>query len=91
MPTSKETSLIDSVEVAADGQLVKTDDLNVIQPRRPGPSLWAVLQKWILALPTSTEAQQQRRRSLQTELERVVREFDNGNGLGEDGVCHPKS
>ncbi|KAL3438148.1 kinase-like domain-containing protein [Aspergillus tetrazonus] len=86
MPTSKETSLIDSVEVAADGQPVKTDDLNVIQPRRPGPSLWTVLQKWILALPTSTEAQQQRRRSLQKELERVVRELDNGNGLGEDGL-----
>ncbi|RDW76561.1 putative ethanolamine kinase [Aspergillus mulundensis] len=87
MPKSgKGTSLLDSVEVAADGLPVKTDDLKVIQPRRPGPSLWAVLQKWILALPTTTEAQKQRRRSLQTELERVVREFDNGEGLGEDGL-----
>ncbi|KAL4899571.1 hypothetical protein BDW74DRAFT_163427 [Aspergillus multicolor] len=82
----KGTSLLESVEVAADGLPVKTDDLEVIQPQRPGPSLWAVLQKWILALPTSTEAQKQRRRSLQTELERVVREFDNGEGLGEDGL-----
>ncbi|KAL2828513.1 kinase-like domain-containing protein [Aspergillus cavernicola] len=81
-----EVSLIDSVEVAADGQPVKMDDLNVIQPRRAGPNIWSVTQKWILALPTGTEAQRQRRRSLQKELERVVREFDHGSGLGEDGL-----
>jgi ethanolamine kinase len=79
--------LLDSVEVSADGQPVKTDDLKIIEPRRPGPNIWSVLQKWILALPTGTEAQRQRRRSLQIELERVVREFDNDNGLGKDGVC----
>ncbi|OJI97385.1 hypothetical protein ASPVEDRAFT_79108 [Aspergillus versicolor CBS 583.65] len=82
----KGDSLLDSVEVSADGQPVKTNDLNVIQPRRPGPNLWTVLQRWILALPASTEAQCERRRDLQTELERVVREFDTGNGLGEDGL-----
>ncbi|KAL4924433.1 putative ethanolamine kinase [Aspergillus undulatus] len=87
VPTSgKETSLLDSVEVSADGQPVKADDLNLIQPRRPGPNLWSVLQKWILALPICTETQRQRRRSLQTELRRVVREFDHGNGLGDDGL-----
>ncbi|KAL4866457.1 hypothetical protein BDV12DRAFT_172820 [Aspergillus spectabilis] len=84
--SQKEVSLLDSVEVSADSQPVKTDDLKIIEPRRPGPNIWSVLQKWILALPTSTEAQRQRRRSLQTELERVVREFDNDNGLGEDGL-----
>ncbi|KAL4942351.1 hypothetical protein BDV06DRAFT_192430 [Aspergillus oleicola] len=84
--SGKETSLLDSVEVSADGRPVKTDDLNIIQPRRPGPNLWTVLQKWILALPASTDAQRERRRSLQTELERVVREFDHGNGLGDDGL-----
>ncbi|KAL2863692.1 putative ethanolamine kinase [Aspergillus lucknowensis] len=87
LPTSrKETSLLDSVKVSADGQPVKADDLNVIQPRRPGANMWSVLQKWILALPASTEAQRQRRRSLQKELERVVHEFDHGKGLGEDGL-----
>ncbi|KAJ0416059.1 kinase-like domain-containing protein [Aspergillus carlsbadensis] len=84
--SNQKTSLLDSVEVSADGQSVKTDDLQVIQPRQPGANLWTVLQKWILALPTGTEAQRQRRRSLQTELERVVREFDNGKGLGEHGL-----
>lgn len=82
----KGASLLNSVEVSADGQPVKTDGLNVIQPRRPGPNLWTVLQRWILALPASTEAQCERQRGLQTELERVVREFDTGNGLGEDGL-----
>ncbi|OJJ63549.1 hypothetical protein ASPSYDRAFT_243093 [Aspergillus sydowii CBS 593.65] len=82
----KGASLLDSVEVSTDGQPVKTNDLNVIQPRRPGPNLWTVLQRWILALPTDTETQCERRRGLQTELERVVREFDTGNGIGEDGL-----
>ncbi|KAI9372490.1 kinase-like domain-containing protein [Aspergillus egyptiacus] len=79
-------SLLDSVEVSADGQPVKADDLNVIQPRRPGPNIWSVLQRWILALPAATDAQRERRRGLQKELEWVVREFDHGQGLGEDGL-----
>jgi ethanolamine kinase len=49
--------------------------------------MWTVLQKWILALPTTTEEQRTRRRALQKELERVVRELDDGRGLGDDGVC----
>ncbi|KAL4917611.1 kinase-like domain-containing protein [Aspergillus aurantiobrunneus] len=86
LPAAKGASLLDSVEVSADGQPVKPDDLDVIRPRRQGPHLWSVLQKWILALPAGTEEQRQRRRGLQTELERVVREFDDGNGLGDDGL-----
>jgi hypothetical protein len=49
--------------------------------------MWTVLQKWIFALPTTTEEQRTRRRALQKELERVVRELDDGRGLGDDGVC----
>ncbi|KAL3470596.1 kinase-like domain-containing protein [Aspergillus californicus] len=79
-------SLLDSVDVDVDGQPVKTDDLDVIRPRRAGPNIWSVTQKWILVLPVGTEAQRARRRSLQNELQRVVREFDHGNGLGEDGL-----
>ncbi|KAL4786091.1 kinase-like domain-containing protein [Aspergillus varians] len=86
-PTSaKGTSLLDSVEMTADGQPATTDDLNVIQPRRPGPNIWSVIQKWVLALPAGTESQRQRRRNLQAELERVVREFDDGQGPGDDGL-----
>ncbi|KAL4809496.1 kinase-like domain-containing protein [Aspergillus unguis] len=83
---SKEVSLLDSVEVSTNGDPAQTDDLTAIQPRRPGPSLWTVLQKWILALPAGTDDQKQRRRRLQSELEWVVQELDTGDGLGDDGL-----
>ncbi|KAL4894063.1 kinase-like domain-containing protein [Aspergillus ambiguus] len=57
-----------------------------IQPRQPGPNMWTVLQKWVLALPTATEEQRSRRVRLQEELQRVVRELDDGKGLGENGL-----
>lgn len=61
-------------------------ELSLFQTRHPGPSLWTVLQKWILVLPTATEEQRARRFSLQKELDRVVKELDDGKGIGEDGV-----
>lgn len=62
-------------------------DITVIQPRRAGPSIWAVLQKWVLALPVTTPEQRARRLSLQAELQWVVEALDDGKGIGEDGVC----
>jgi hypothetical protein len=62
-------------------------DITVIQPRRAGPSIWAVLQKWVLALPVATPEQRARRLSLQAELQWVVDLLDDGKGIGEDGVC----
>ena len=82
----KTLSTIHQVELESEHPKPK-EDLRVIQPRRPGPSIWAVLQKWVLALPTATEEQRARRLQLQKELERVVAEFDDGKGIGEDGVC----
>lgn len=63
------------------------DEITVIQPRRGGPSMWAVLQKWVLALPVTTPEQRARRLSLQKELQWVVEVLDDGKGIGEDGVC----
>ncbi|KAK9852291.1 hypothetical protein MYU51_008731 [Penicillium brevicompactum] len=61
-------------------------DITVIQPRRAGPSIWAVLQKWVLALPVTTPEQRARRLSLQAELQWVVEALDDGKGIGEDGL-----
>lgn len=58
-----------------------------ITPQMVVPNLWTVLQKWILALPTGTEQERTRNDDLQKELERIVPEFGNLEGLGEDGVC----
>ncbi|RAL10410.1 putative ethanolamine kinase [Aspergillus homomorphus CBS 101889] len=67
-------------------QSKQENDLSVVKTKQPGPNIWTVTQKWILALPTATEEQRQRRLSLQKELERVVRELDDGKGLGEGGL-----
>lgn len=65
-------------------------DFPLIKPKQSGPSMWAVLQKWILALPSATDEQRRRRLGLQKELEWAVSELDDGKGIGEDGVrrCH---
>lgn len=72
----------------ANGANEEKHDLDVIQPRRGGPSMWSVLQKWILALPVATPEQRSRRLSLQQELQWVVGQLDDGKGIGEDGVRH---
>lgn len=86
--TTKELPAMKSLVDAAASQ--HPDQLEaefpLIRPRHPGPNLWTVLQKWILVLPTATEEQRTRRLNLQKELERVVKEFDDGKGIGEDGV-----
>ncbi|KAJ5794067.1 Choline/Ethanolamine kinase [Penicillium paradoxum] len=64
----------------------KDNDITVIQPRRAGPSMWAVLQKWVLALPVATPEQRARRLSLQAELQWVLDILDDGKGFGEDGL-----
>ncbi|KAH2418621.1 hypothetical protein KXV44_008492 [Aspergillus fumigatus] len=84
--SAKELPLSHHVDVDDQHQHEQEDDLDPIKPRVPGPNMWTVLQKWILALPTATEEQRTRRRALQKELERVVRELDDGRGLGDDGL-----
>lgn len=58
-----------------------------VKPRQPGPNLWTILQKWILALPATTDDERSRRRKLQGELEWIIGELDDGQGIGENSVC----
>lgn len=57
-----------------------------IAPGKPAPNVWTVMQKWIYALPTSTDAEILRQTTLQKELTRLVEEFSNRPGLGTDSV-----
>ncbi|OJD17600.1 hypothetical protein AJ78_02299 [Emergomyces pasteurianus Ep9510] len=61
-------------------------DITPVITRHAGTSFWTVLQKWILALPVTTDQERLRRKNLQHEFERIVAEFDDGEGLGEEGL-----
>lgn len=60
--------------------------IDSLVPGKLQPNIWTVMQKWILALPTDTSAQRDRQSTLQKELERVVVEFGQRPGLGQDGL-----
>lgn len=61
--------------------------INSITPNKAAPNVWTVMQKWIFALPTTTEAEIQRNNTLQKELERTVADLADVPSLGSDGVC----
>ncbi|KAI1763427.1 ethanolamine kinase [Hypoxylon sp. FL1150] len=55
-------------------------------PVKPSPNVWTVMHKWILALPTKTEAQRKRQTDLQLELSKLVEELSQRPGLGDHGL-----
>lgn len=62
--------------------------IDSVAPGKPVPNVWTVMQKWIYALPTATEAELLRQAQLQKELIRLVEEFSNRPGLGQNSVCN---
>ena len=62
------------------------EKINAITPGKVTPNVWTVMQKWIFALPSTTERERSRNATLQKELERTVVEFGDLPGLGEDGL-----
>jgi ethanolamine kinase len=53
-----------------------------LTPGKPIPNVWTTMQKWILALPTSTTAQSERRDELMQELESLVELLGDTPGVG---------
>lgn len=62
--------------------------LDGVAPGKPPPNVWTVMQKWIFALPTDTEAQRARQASLQQDLRTLVSELSQRPGLGANGVSY---
>lgn len=62
------------------------ETINAITPGKIHPNVWTVMQKWILALPTTGNAETERQATLQKELERTVEDLANVPNLGNDGV-----
>ena len=67
------------------------EDINRITPGKLKPNVWTVIQKWILALPTTSEVEKQRKDTLQQELERTVADLANVPSFGKDGVSYYES
>ena len=55
-------------------------------PEKSAPNVWSVMQKWIYALPSSTEAERTRQATLQKELKRLIEELSGRPGLGGNSV-----
>jgi len=60
--------------------------IDSVAPGKPPPNVWTVMQKWIFALSTETEAQRTRQATLQKELATLVSELSQRPGLGVNGV-----
>lgn len=69
-----------------NGHASLQDAIDNVAPGKLSPNVWTVMQKWIFALPTETEAQKQRQVNLQKELISLVDELSQRPGLGKDGV-----
>lgn len=59
-----------------------------VAPGKPVPNVWSVMQKWIYALPSATEAQRTRQANLQKELIRLIEELSGRPGLGDNSVSN---
>jgi ethanolamine kinase len=60
--------------------------IDTVAPEKPAPNVWTVMQKWIYALPIGSEPEMARQATLQKELTRLVAEFSNRPGLGDNSV-----
>jgi ethanolamine kinase len=57
-------------------------DMAQLTPGKPIPNVWTTMQRWILALPTSTTAQSNRRDQLMHELESLTKLLGDTPGVG---------
>ncbi|KAF4980950.1 hypothetical protein FZEAL_3145 [Fusarium zealandicum] len=69
-----------------DGDKARQAMIDNTAPGKPPPNMWTIMQKWILALPTDTEAQRERQDLLQRELGVVVEKLSQRPGLGKNGL-----
>ncbi|KAK3694671.1 kinase-like domain-containing protein [Podospora appendiculata] len=75
-----------SLPATALGDLEFQRAIDGVAPGKPSPNVWTVMQKWIFALPTDTETQRTRQAGLQEELQKIVSEFSQRPGLGENAL-----
>ena len=62
------------------------DIIEKLTAGKPSPNIWGVMQKWILALPESSESEQSRKALLQKELEWMVKELGDTPGIAGNSL-----
>lgn len=72
-----------TTSISSSGLIPKA---TVSQAGNPEPNLWTVLQKWVYALPTETLEEKERQKILQREIDRLIPEFINRPGLGNNSL-----
>ncbi|KAK1828255.1 ethanolamine kinase 1 [Podospora conica] len=83
---SRKNSRIEGDDASTLGDAEFQQVLDHVAPGKPSPNVWTVMQKWIFALPTDTEAQRARQAELQRELTKCVAELSQRPGLGQHGL-----
>jgi ethanolamine kinase len=73
-------------KVMVNGSSSTSTTIDYVAPGKPPPNMWTVMQKWILALPRSTEDERRKADVLQTELKKLIEELSQRPGLGKNGV-----
>ncbi|KAF2182236.1 kinase-like protein [Zopfia rhizophila CBS 207.26] len=82
LPTSGISSTSPAPQPNANNKRASLEAMAALTPGKPIPNVWAVMQKWILALPTSTSAERSRKDQLQRELEWLVKLLGETPGIG---------
>ncbi|KAI8690636.1 hypothetical protein NCS56_00054600 [Fusarium sp. Ph1] len=72
--------------VNGNGTKARQDMIDNAAPGKPPPNMWTIMQKWIFALPTDTDAQRERQALLQQELEGMIKKLSQRPGLGKNGL-----
>ena len=70
---------------ATDGERNGAHTKSTLELRQPSPNIWAVMRKWVQALPQVDDKEKARKVFLEKELERSFDELDSKDGPGEDG------
>ena len=65
---------------------VSANEVKGVFSKKVTPNVWSTMQKWIHALPVSSDAERERQALLQKELDRTISEFADLPGLGKDGL-----
>lgn len=89
-PVEEEEEVSEAMEAVAPSERRRDPAVQAaidnVAPGKVAPNVWTVMQKWIFALPTDTEAQRERQAGLQRELARTIAELSNRPGLGKDSL-----